>query len=237
MSDLKGRKAIICGATGGMGHAVAVAFAREGIDTALIARNERRLQRVADDCSEAGTRAFPVVSDISNVDGISGAVLEAVQRLGGLNIVLNCAGISKSGKSHEIDLDGWEAMLSTNLRAHYTLVRHALPEINKAPGGAVIKIGSIAVPRAAQAMHLAVSKALDGYADCLFDDVREFGTKVCTIRPGFVDTPLVKSKRMERSRMISPEDIAETVLFVLRMPERTCPTEIVLRPQRSPYTN
>lgn len=235
MSDLSGHKAIISGATGGMGHAVALAFAREGIKTALMARNEAGLGALAEECAGLGTPAIPVVCDIADVNSIPTSVDKAIQKLGSLNVLFNCAGIHKSGKGHEANLVDWEAMLNTNLRAHYTLARHALPEINKTPGGAVIKIGSIAVPRATQAMHLAVSRALDGYADCLFDDVREFGTKICTIRPGFVDTPMVNSDRMDRKKMIAPEDIAETVLFILRMPERTCPTEIVLRPQRSPY--
>jgi NADP-dependent 3-hydroxy acid dehydrogenase YdfG len=65
--------------------------------------------------------------------------------------------------------------------------------------------------------------------------VREYGTKVCTIHPGFVNTPLVSSDRLDRGLMIQPEDIARTVRFVLMMPETACPTEITIRPQRSPY--
>lgn len=237
MSSLSNRRAIICGATGGMGRAVALAFSREGIKTALLARDKARLDALAEECAEAGAPAISVACDIAQLDGIAASVEDVILRLGGLNILFNCAGIHRSGKAYEVDLDDWDAMLDTNLRAHYTLVRHALPEINKTPGGAIIKIGSISTPHQSQAINLAVNRALDGYAECLFDDVREFGTKVCTIRPGFVNTPMVKSDRIDRERMISPEDVAETVLFVIRMPERTCPTEIVLRPQRSPYKN
>ena len=235
MSALSNRKAIICGATGGMGRAVALAFSREGIATALMARDQARLEALAEECAREGKPAIPVTCDLARPESISTSVDDAIQRLGGLNILFNCAGIHKSGKAHELDLDDWNATLDTNLRAHYTLARHTLLEINKTPGGAIIKIGSIAVPHSSGAMHLAVSKALDGYADCLFEDVREYGTKVCTIRPGYVNTPMVKSDRLDRKRMISPDDVAETVLFILRMPETTCPTEIVLRPQRSPY--
>ncbi|MBO6519552.1 MAG: SDR family NAD(P)-dependent oxidoreductase [Rhodospirillales bacterium] len=235
MRELTGQRAIISGATGGMGQTVARAFARVGIETALFGRNEDKLSALAEECEELGGSAITVTCDISKPDDIPHAVERAIKNLGGLNILFNAAGISKSGKAHEVDLTNWNAMLDTNLRAHYTLARYALPEINKTPGGAVIKIGSIAVAHATQAMQLVVSRALDGYADCLFDDVREFGTKVCTIRPGFVDTPLVNADNKDRTKMIAPEDIAETVLFVLRMSERTCPTEIVLRPQRTPY--
>ena len=84
-------------------------------------------------------------------------------------------------------------------------------------------------------MRLAVYRALAGYAEALFEDVRESGTKVCTIRPGFVNTSLAASDRLDPALMIQPDDIARTVLFVLTMPETACPTEITIRPQRSPY--
>jgi len=74
-----------------------------------------------------------------------------------------------------------------------------------------------------------------GFCEALFEDVREFGTKVCVIRPGFVDTPMARSDRLDRARMIDPADIARTVVFVLTMPDTACPTEITIRPQRSPY--
>ena len=74
-----------------------------------------------------------------------------------------------------------------------------------------------------------------GFAEALFEDVRESGTKVCTIRPGFVNTSMAASDRLDPALMIQPEDIARAVLFVLTMPETACPTEITMRPQRSPY--
>ena len=124
---------------------------------------------------------------------------------------------------------------TANLRASYYIARYALPEINKSPGGAVIKIGSIAGAYTGGGIHLAATHALEGYGKAMFEDVREFGTKVCTIRPGFVITPMSKSDRLDSSLMIQPEDIARTVLFVLKMPGTACPTDIEIRPQRSPY--
>ena len=126
-------------------------------------------------------------------------------------------------------------MLDTNFRATYHLARHALPEINKFPGGAVIKIGSIAGAYSGGGMHLAATHGLEGYGKAMFEDVREFGTKVCTIRPGFVKTSMSQSERLNSELMIQPEDIARTVLFVLTMPGTACPTDIEIRPQRSPY--
>ena len=85
------------------------------------------------------------------------------------------------------------------------------------------------------AMQLAATRGIEGYGKALFEDVREYGTKVCTIRPGYVNTSMSKSDRLDSSLMIQPEDIAQTVLFVLNMPTTACPTDIEIRPQRSPY--
>ena len=218
-----------------MGKAVALALAQQGIELALIGRNEEAITALAQACTDAGTRAFPVVCDIAKTATIESTVADAIAGLGGLNYLINCAGISKEGKLHETDLADCDAILDTNLRSHLYLARYATPEINKNPGGAVIKIGAVHHPYSGASTYLAANLGGEGLAEALFEDVREFGTKVCNIKPGWVNTPLVKSEGIDKTLMIQPEDIAQTVLFVLSMPETSCPTEIVILPQRSPY--
>lgn len=232
---LQGRKALIAGASGGMGRAVALALAGQGVACALLGRSREALSELAAACGEAGTAAIPVVCDIARTESIESAVTEAIGALGGLNFLVNCAGIHEKTAGHEGALEAWDRVVDVNLRATYHLARHALPEINKAPGGAVIKIGSIAASYPGAGAYIATSRGLDGYADALFEDVREYGTKVCVIRPGFVNTAMAASDRLDPERMIQPADIARAVLFVLTMPVTACPTEITIRPQRSPY--
>jgi NADP-dependent 3-hydroxy acid dehydrogenase YdfG len=229
------RRAIVVGASGGIGRAVAIALAGQGITVALVGRNESSLAAVAGSCEAAGAAAYPMVCDISNVESLESLVGEAVAKLGGLNYLVNCAGVSISGKLHETDLAGSDALLNTNLRAHLYLARYALPEINRQSGGAVIKIGSVNHPYSGVNTYLAANRGGEGLAEALFEDVREYGTKVCTIKPGWVNTPLVQNDNVEPALMIQPEDIAHTVLYVLSMPETACPTEITILPQRSPY--
>jgi NADP-dependent 3-hydroxy acid dehydrogenase YdfG len=218
-----------------MGKAVALALAQQGIELALIGRNEEAITALAQACTDAGTRAFPVVCDIAKTATIESTVADAIAGLGGLNYLINCAGISKEGKLHETDLADCDAILDTNLRSQLYLARYATPEINKNPGGAVIKIGAVHHPYSGASTYLAANLGGEGLAEALFEDVREFGTKVCNIKPGWVNTPLVKSEGIDKALMIQPEDIAQTVLFVLSMPATACPTEIVILPQRSPY--
>jgi NADP-dependent 3-hydroxy acid dehydrogenase YdfG len=235
-TTIAGGKALVVGANGGMGSAIAIALAGQGIDTALMGRNEEAVNAVAEACRKNGAAAFPVTCDISRIETIEAAVSEAIDKLGGLNYLVNCAGISTEGKLHETDLVGSEAILDTNLRAFLYLARYALPEINKQSGGAVIKIGAVNHPYSGVNTYLAASQGGEGLAEALFEDVREYGTRVCTIRPGWVNTPLVTADEgIDPALMIQPEDISRTVLFVLSMAETACPTEITILPQRSPY--
>ncbi len=234
--NIKGSKALIVGASGGIGRAIAIGLAGEGVSTALIGRNEKVLGETASNCIELGARAIPVVCDISQTSTIESVVAEATKALGGLNIFVNAAGKSaREMKLHEMDPGDCDSVLDTNLRAHYYFARYTLPEINKQSGGAVIKIGAVNHPYSGANAYLAANQGVEGYGEVLFEDVREYGTKVCTIRPGYVNTDLVRSDSLDSALMIQPEDISQTVLFVLSMPETACPTEITILPQRSPY--
>lgn len=233
--DLSGKKALITGGSSGMGREIAIGLAHAGVECAILGRDQSRLNDTARACADVGHPAYPVVCDLDQIDTIEGAMQDAIETLGGLNILVNSGGVHVDGKAHEVSLSEWDRMLDINFRAIYHLVQSALKEIIKHPGGSIVNIGSITVPYSGGGMLMGVKKALSGYSEALFEDVREHGIKVCTINPGFVDTPMVKSDRINRSRMIPPEDVARTVMFVLTMSEVTCPTEIVLRPQRSPY--
>ena len=234
-SDIHGRRALVLGASGGMGAAVASKLARCGVYSALAGRDLSKLEAACSVCSDAGGNAVPVELDIANMAKIEGAVQASIEQLGGLDFLIHCAGVQISRKAFDADLDAWDNMLDVNFRGFTHIVRHAVPHINESPCGAIVCIGSITAAYSGAAMHHASKRALSGYCESLFEDVREFGTKVCVINPGFVDTPMVRSDRLDRGKMIQPEDIARTVIFVLRMPESACPTEITLRPQRTPY--
>ena len=235
LMNLRGRRGLVTGSSGGMGRAIAVALAGAGVDLALVGRNQDKTTETVNACIEKGVRAIPIICDISRMDQLEVLVQKVVEELSGLDFLVNCAGSHVVGKAYEVDLKTWDNELDINFRAPYHLARFALPEIIKNPGGAVINIGSITVPYRGGGMAAASKRALGGYAEALFEDVREYGIKVCTIHPGFVNTPMVHSDRLDPARMIQPDDIARTVLFVLSMPETACPTEITIRPQRSPY--
>jgi 3-oxoacyl-[acyl-carrier protein] reductase len=230
------QKALVVGAAGGMGSAISNSLAARGYDLALMGRNENKLNELVEACSATSTNCFSVVCDIAKTENIESEVARLIDRLGGLNVLINCAGAHGNYAAHNVDPEVADEVVDTNIKAHYHLVRHCVPEINKQSGGAVIKIGSVRACYPGSTAYLITTLGLDGFSEGLFEDVREFGTKVCTIKPGYVNTPLVESDNVNPDLMIQPEDIAHTVQYVLSMSDTACPNEITILPQKSPYT-
>jgi len=111
-------KAIIVGASGGIGKAVAIALAQQGIELALIGRNKQKIEAIAQNCSKMGAATYPLICDIAKTETIENTVSSAINSLGGLNYLINCAGMSKLGELHKADLEDCDAILDTNLRSH-----------------------------------------------------------------------------------------------------------------------
>ena len=235
MNNFAGKKALVVGASGGMGSAVASMLAENGVSCALVGRDKQKLDDIFSVCSSSGTPCFTFSCDISNSSEIEKCCEKAINSLGGLNYLIHCAGAYNKASAGECDLKIWDDILDANLRSTYHFARHLLPQINKVSGGAVIRINSRDAPHKGIGIQTAQKRAIDGYMEVLFEDVREYGTKVCTINPGFVNTLMVNPERLNPELMMQPEDISQVVQFVLSTSTTACPTEIIIQPQRSPW--
>jgi 3-oxoacyl-[acyl-carrier protein] reductase len=238
MKSLTGKIAIVTGAGRGIGRAIAVALSRAGARVVLAARSEAELRGVADEIRRGDGDALVLPTDVTRDDDMESLVKRTQKEWGSIDILVNNAGWGKTGPVVNSKIEDWDATLKVNLRAPMVLSRLVLPAMLEKKGGAIINIGSISA-KAGQANAAAYSASkfgLLGFTQSLFEEVREYGVKVSVILPGFVDTPLIpQNKRVDRSKMIRPEDIAETVLFVLSSPPNSCPVEITVRPQQTPY--
>ncbi len=235
MNNLIGKKALIIGASGGMGSAVASMLSKNGVHCFLVGRSKEKLNEVFSSCSSYGTPCFMFSCDISDMTEIKQCSDNAIKSLGGLNYLIHCAGDYNKALADECDLEIWDKIIDINLRSTYHFVRNVLQEINKNSGGAVIRINSRDAPHTGIGIQTSQKRAIDGYMEVLFEDIREYGTKVCTINPGFVNTSMVNPERLNPELMMQPSDIAEVVNFVLNTSETACPTEILIQPQRSPW--
>jgi len=235
---LKGHVAMVSGASRGIGRAVALDLAQAGADLTLLARSEEALEETANLCREAGARVLALITDVTDRSQLERAVSKTLGELGGLNILVNNAGIHATGAAQSADIEAFERVIDVNVKALMNLSRLALPHILAAQGHrAVIHIASVVsrMSFARGGAYCASKHAVLGYSNSMFEDVREAGVKVCAIQPGFVATDMVAGHGLNMDKMIQPQDIAKTVRFVATYPETGCPVEIIVRPQRSPH--
>ena len=229
------RRTMVVGATGGMGSAVAFERARQGDALVLVGRDSSKLSELAQEIGDNQAKPAVLIIDLGDTDSCTKGVNAAVKLLDGLDTLIFCAGVHVRGPTMEADLPSWDHVLDVNFRAFVHMVRAGIAPINASGRGAVIAIGSITPAHAGAGMNLAAKRALAGFCETLFDDVREFGTKVSVIQPGFVATSMSESPRLRSDLMIQPKDITDAVGYILQTAPTACPTEIVIRPQRSPY--
>jgi 3-hydroxy acid dehydrogenase/malonic semialdehyde reductase len=147
--------------------------------------------------------------------------------------------MSSKENSENADLDEWNQVLMVNLVNTMRLTQKMVYYLKQSkPDAAVITIGSIAgtMSMSNAAAYGASKHGIRGFSVNLFEDLREHGIKVSVIQPGMVNTPMVNDNdKLDQSKMIQVEDIADCVMYVLNCKSTVCPTEITLRPQRSPY--
>ena len=231
--------ALITGASRGIGAACAELFSEAGYNVALVGRRAETLEPVAARCREAGVKALVSPADVSDADSVIAMIARCIDELGGLSVVLNNAGIYAKGSAESLAPEVFERVMRVNVHGLMLVTHHALPHLLASGSGALIQIASVAGRSSFSggAAYCASKHAVLGYTEAVFEDVRERGVKVSTICPGFVNTEMVAGRGLMMERMIQARDVAKAALFVAEFPSTACPTEIVIRPQRSPYPN
>lgn len=226
---------LITGASRGIGRACALRLAAPGVTLALCAQHPGSLDAVAEACRARGAVVHPFAFDLADIGNLPAQAERILAACGRVDVLVHNAGLWVEKPFLEGDLGVWDTVLDVNVRSIIHLTRHLLPHVPA--GGAVVFLSSIAARKAYSGgtNYCATKFALAGFAGCLFEEVREKGIKVCSILPGVVDTDMhAQDASFDPQKMIQPQDVADAVAFVLQTPERVCPTEIVLHPQRNP---
>lgn len=238
MSSLAGKVALVTGSGRGIGKAVALSLARSGCRLVLTARTAAQLEQVQQEIQAIGGDSKTVPADLTRDQDIEKVVAEIPGAYGAVDFLVNNAGWGKRAPVARLKIEDLDQTLRVNLRAPMLLAKHLLPAMIEKGGGAVINIGSVAgkAGEANGAAYSASKFGLIGFTQSLYEEVREHGIKVAVILPGFVDTPMIPPvKQLDRSKMIQADDVAQSVLYVLNSPPTSCPVEITIRPQRTPY--
>lgn len=238
MSSLAGKVALVTGSGRGIGKAVALSLARSGCRLVLTARTAAQLEQVQQEIQAIGGDSKTVPADLTRDQDIEKVVAEIPGAYGAVDFLVNNAGWGKRAPVARLKIEDLDQTLRVNLRAPMLLAKHLLPAMIEKGGGAVINIGSVSgkAGEANGAAYSASKFGLIGFTQSLYEEVREHGIKVAVILPGFVDTPMIPPvKQLDRSKMIQADDVAQSVLYVLNSPPTSCPVEITIRPQRTPY--
>lgn len=210
---------IITGASRGIGREIAHYFASRGYDLILVARDEAKLAEVAKTLrAEHGIAVDPIAVDLSDLASAARAVLDAVDRMGRLDVLVNSAGIFRFGTSIA-EVEDIEAMLRTNVLAIHNLCKVCLDPLQKSGDGRIFNISSIAgvEPFAPVGGYAASKHALVGYGRSLAREQLPSGIKVTTLCPDVVDTDMGAGSGMRPEEMIAPADISRAIDFVMAL--------------------
>ncbi len=227
--------ALVVGASGGIGRAIAVRLANDGWDILAHGRHPGKLQETLHLVTATGRSCATVAAELTDTTQVQHLAEHALEH-DNLRAVVFSAGGGRAMDSGPEALSEWTRTLDAILRAPMALTAQTLPKMRQTNGHYLFICGmyaKIGMPR--MAAHCAGRHGLEGFSKALFEEVREDGVGVTLVHPGFVNTPDSDLNKLDPERMIHVDDIAAVVSLSLNSPDRTCVTEMLVRPQRSPY--
>lgn len=235
MSGLSGAVAIVTGSSKGIGRAVALALAKQGVTVVLAARNSALLSAVEKEIVAAGGIAAAIPTDVTSEHSVEHLISETRKRFGRIDILINNAGVGIFTNVADMPLESFDQMMNVNLKGVFLCSRAVLPSMKSQQHGEIINVASLAGKNsfAGGSVYSATKWGLIGFSRSLMLEVREFNVRVITIAPGSVNTGFADKERND-DMIIQPEDVAETVIFALSMPGRVNVSEIDIRPTRTP---
>jgi len=231
MSDLRGKIALVTGASSGIGLEIARQLVSKGVGVGLFARSQAKLARIAEELGGS----LPLPGDITRFEDIEKAVAQLEAHFGGLDFLINNAGVGIFKPVHELEPEEWQKVLQTNLTGPFYATKAAVPAMQKRGGGCIVNIASLAGKNAFAngAVYNASKFGLLGFSEASMLDLRYHNIRVSSILPGSVDTPFAGNSTGAAWK-IQPQDVAQAVLYLLQSDPRVIPSQLDLRPSQPP---
>jgi NADP-dependent 3-hydroxy acid dehydrogenase YdfG len=238
-----GRRVAITGASSGIGEATALALAHEGAAVALGARRTDRIEELARRIEDGGGRAAAIAVDVTDEEQAHAFVREAHAQLGGLDALVNNAGVMLLGPIEGADTGQWRQMVDVNVLGLLYCTQAALPLLREGGGGNVVNISSVAgrVGNPGSAIYNATKWAVVGFSEALRKEAAPSNVRVTCIEPGYVRTELqghnegpvleaIEKMQEEIGDVLEADDLADAILYVLAAAPRVSVNELLIRP-------
>ncbi len=231
---LKGKHAVVTGGSRGIGRAIAEHLLRAGASIAICGRNSASVDRASAELKQStGGEIFGEPADISKLDQVERFFGVVASRFGNLDILVNNAGAGVFRGLQDLTPEDWRKTIDLNLTGVFYCCHHALPLLRKSGAGYIVQISSLAGANAfaGGAAYNASKFGLNGFSEAIMQDLRNEDIRVSYIMPGSVKTGFGPNTG-DDSWKIAPEDVAEVVLSLLRMPPRTLVSRVEMRPAK-----
>lgn len=234
--DIKGKVAVITGASKGIGRATALLLASHGANIAISARSGTLLDEIASRIKNMGQEVYAFSGDMSDEKDIKSFISGTVDALGSVDILINNAGFGFFHTVLDFPTRNWDDMFNLNVRGLFLATREALPHLRLAGESVIVNVASLAGKNAFinGAGYAATKHAVVGFSRCLMLEERKNGVRVLLICPGSVDTNFFDDRADKKERgpdqILQPEDVAESILHMIRQPQRSMVSEIDIRP-------
>jgi len=233
MGFLEDQVALVTGGSRGIGRGVAEALAKEGARVAITARTAAAVEKAA---REIGHGAIGLACDVRSQEQVTKAFEELDRRAGALDVLVNNAGIGIFAPVAEMNPDDWRAVIETNLNGVFYCTREAVPRMKARGGGYIFNVSSLAGrnPFANGAAYNASKFGLNGFSEALMMEVRYDGIRVSYLMPGSVATEFGRGSTAKSGWALTPADVAEVVLDLLRSPKHALYSRVEMRPSQPP---
>lgn len=229
------RTALVTGATEGIGRATAFALGRAGWRVGVCARTAAKVEALVQALKAAGIDAAGRAGDVAAEADAQAIVADVARALGPVDCLVNNAGVLIAKPFEELTLDDWERTMATNVRSLYLMTRAVLPGMRQRRHGTVVNVASLAGKNGfvGGTAYTASKHAVLGFSRSLMMEVRRDQVRVIAVCPGSVDTSLLRDQPMMKAnpaKILRPEDVAETIVHAVALPDRAMVSELDIRP-------
>ena len=229
MESLKNKKALVTGGSRGLGKAIALALASEGVHVVVTGRDEVKLAETVKEIEKTGVKADYAIFDVSNEEKVKESIAKVIHDFGTIDILINNAGIGEFGGFLELSTERFEKIIQTNLFGPYYIMKNILPAMVEQKSGDVVNVASTAGLKGGPmtSAYTASKAGLIGLSESVMYEMRKHNIRVCTLTPSTIATDMSKDLNLtdgNPEKVLQPEDFAELVIAQLKLNKRALMT-------------